>query len=389
MPDRLWTPGFVLICIATFLFWNSVFYHLPLLPLFMKAQGMAEGAIGLVVGAGALAALVGRLLSGWAVDRLGTRAFLLAGALAWAATSPAMVAWPTFAGLLVLRLIQGAGLAVFTNASLGVVGYTTPVARRGAAFGWWGIANNLANATGPSAAGAILGGYGYGVAFGMAGVMGLLAALVGLQVPRAGGAGGRGAASLRDIRLYTPGALMPGLVGGTLGFAGGAFIAFAPLRAADVGVGAGWYLAVYGLTMIAARLTFAPLSDRRGRAWAVLPGMGMVTAAMGVIGFIADPALAFGVPALFGLGTGAALPGLLAWTLDRCGAAERATATSTFYSVYEVGLFLGATVLGQFLQRGSTAGYMAVAGILAAGLILYAAVILRARAVRGVTLKDG
>ena len=370
--DRLWTPGFAVTWLATFVFWNAVFFHLPLLPLFMKAHGAGEGAIGLVVGGGALAALTGRLLSGWAVDHLGTRGFLLAGALAWALTSPLMAGWPGTGGLLALRLVQGFGLALFTNASLGVVGYIAPPSRRGAAVGWWGITNNLANATGPWVAGAVLGGYGYGAAFAAAGAMGALAALLGLMMPRAGGTAARGAAALGSARLYTPAALVPGLVGGTLGFAGGAFVAFAPLRAEELGLSnVGSYLAAYGMAMIASRLVFSPLSDVSGRGWAIVPGLVMATAAMAAIGWSGEGLLAYAPPALFGLGAGAVLPGLLAWTLDRSGPGERATATSTFYSVYELGLFSGATVLGQLLQRGGPTAYWVVAALLAGGLGLY------------------
>lgn len=389
---RLWTPGFAVTCLATFLFWNAVFFHLPLLPLFMKARGMGEGTIGLVVGSGALAALAGRLLSGWAVDRLGTRAFLLTGALAWALTAPVMAVLPSAGGLLALRLVQGLGLAMFTNASLGVVGYIAPPARRGAAVGWWGVANNLANATGPSAAGAVLGGYGYGAAFAAAGAMGALAALLGLKVPRAGGAAagvgapGRGRAGLGDVRLYTPAALVPGLVGGTMGFAGGAFVAFAPLRAQELGVpNVGWYLAAYGIAMIASRLALSPLSDARGRGWAIVPGLAMAAAAMAVLVWSLRGWAAYAAPVLFGLGAGAALPGLIAWTLDRSGPGERATATSTFYSVYELGLFTGATVMGQLLQRGGAAAYLAVAALLAGGLGLYASAAVRGREAAGST----
>lgn len=147
-PPRLWTPEFMLICVATLWFWISVFFHAPLLPLQMEGDGFGPGSIGLVIGAGALAALAGRLLSGWAVEHWGPRPFLLAGALAWAAGSPAMAVANGLVSLLALRLLLGLGLAVFTNASLGAVAAAAPPERRGAALGWWGTANNLAAGVG-------------------------------------------------------------------------------------------------------------------------------------------------------------------------------------------------------------------------------------------------
>lgn len=83
-----------------------------------------------------------------------------------------------------------------TADAAGYLCYLAPPARRGAAVGWWGIANNLAGATGPSEASDILGGYGYGAA----GAMGALAAVLRLAVPRAGRAAGGVGATARGER---------------------------------------------------------------------------------------------------------------------------------------------------------------------------------------------
>ena len=127
-----------------------------------------------------------------------------------------------------------------------------------------------------------------------------------------------------------------------------------------------------------------------------------ISSAIGLLGFEEDPAQkllrlrsatgavqraqlaqglsAYAAPVLFGLGAGAALPGLIVWTPDRSGPGERATATSPFYSVYEIGLFSGATVLGQLLERGGPAAFLVVAALLAGGLGLYACASVRGRA---------
>src|SRR5699024_12603325 len=67
--EKLFTKGFVLVCMSALFFWSSVFFHGALFPLYLDGHGYSEATVGFVVGSGALAALIGRVLSGWAVDK--------------------------------------------------------------------------------------------------------------------------------------------------------------------------------------------------------------------------------------------------------------------------------------------------------------------------------
>lgn len=370
-PDRVLTAPFVLVCAATLAFWVSVFAHLPLLPLYMADAGFGEDRIGLVYGSGALTALAGRVACGWAVDRWGARWFLVTGALLWAVTSPPAGAADSVAALLALWLVKGVALGVFTTASIAYVTQVAPPERRGTAVGWWGAANSVAAAAGPAAGALVQAEYGFLAGFTAAGAVGLLAATAGLA-PRVKLAP---TGPPKPIRLYSRVALVPGCFGALVAFATSAFSIFAPLRARELGMGnVGLYLSVYAIALIAARVTFGPLSDRMGRSVAIVPSLALMAVAMGLIGFVADPVLGLVVPALFGLGVGGAMPNLLAWTVDRVAPDERGVASSTFYSVYEVGLFLGASVLGQLLLAASFERFVVVAALLAGGCLAYVAV---------------
>lgn len=373
--ERLWTTGFLLVCGSAMFFWTTVFFHGPLLPLYMDASGLSEGTIGFVVGSGAIAALIGRALSGWAVDRWGTRMFVFWGAMTWAVTSPLMALTTNLALLVTYRLIQGFGLAIFLNASLAQMAKVAPEGRRGAAVGWWGITNNMANAVGPAVAVWIMQDFGWMVAFVTAGIVAAVGGIIGLFPTKADADAEEDAeedASKAKFRMFTAGAVLPGIVGTALGFAAGAFITFAPLLAKDLGMAnEGYYLAVLAVAMVLARLTLGPLSDKKGRIWAILPGLVLLILSMILVGLIFDPLFALIVPFMFGLGVGGAMPGLIAWTLDRTKPSERGLAGSTFYFLYEIGLFIGAYLLGLMLEEGSYNSYLLVAGVLCLVLVLY------------------
>jgi MFS family permease len=363
----LWNRTYVLALFSTFAFWLNVDALLLVLPLYMNDAGYDPAAIGIVFGAAAPAAILARLLSGRTIDRRGGWWFLLVGAMTWAVTSSAMAVTASLLLLLLLRATQGLGLGVYTNASLGYVVYNSAVEHRDRAVGWWGAASPIMAAVGPIVAAFTLQAFGFAAAFAVAAGAGVLAAAAGLLLPRSWkdldeqpGAVARGA------KPYVPGAVVPGLFGAAAGFAYGAFAAFAPILAAELRLAnAGVYMSLAAVGTIAARFAGGPLSDSKGRQWVILPGFALAALAMGVIGFVEQPYLALGVPLFFGLGMGSAVPGLVAWAVSRAEEAEKATAGGTFYNFFEVGLFLGAPVLGGAIQGYGFAGFALVAAILA------------------------
>lgn len=150
----------------------------PVLPIFV--QQLAPGAgrvattVGVVLGAGGVAAAIGAVVCGRAADRFGQRRVLVwttaGGALAVAAQ--ALVGG--VASLVALRGLSGiftGGLSASTNASIGVL---VPAGSRGAAFGVAGSAFSLGNAFGP-----LLGGLLAAVA-GPRAVIAVSAAVLGL-----------------------------------------------------------------------------------------------------------------------------------------------------------------------------------------------------------------
>lgn len=369
--ERLWNMSFILLCASALFFWSSLFGSNAILPTYMRENGFREGLIGVTIGSAALASVLVRFMSGWAIDRFGGRWFIAGGALTMGLSTALLAVSHSLPLYLTARIVQGAGLALFMNGSLGQVAYVAPASKRGAAVAWWGVANNLANGFGTSIASAITTVAGYAPGFLVAGGMGIVAALFG-SVVKGAAAAPAPAAPAAKRKYLTASAVLPGLVGGALGYAGGAFVVFAPLRAADLGIGnVGIYFGIYGGAMLLARLLFGPLSDKKGRGWAVYPGMALVVLSMALIGFIDHPVVALSIPLLFGLGLGGAMPGLIAWTVDRAGNSERATAVSTFYIVYDLFVFVGADLMGQMLERGGVLSYLVTAVLVSVAMVVY------------------
>jgi MFS family permease len=365
---RLWTTGFVIVTLASFAVWFCVYAIATLLPLSMKDAGFSEGSIGLAFGFSAIASLFGRVISGWAIDRWGARAFLVLGALCLAATAPLLPLAAQPALVMAYRIVQGFGIGLFSNAAIGYVIHTAAPRLRGTAVSWLGAVNPGAVAASPVLAVAILNAGGARLAFAIAGAAAVVGLVGGASMPAA-----RAPAARSRMTVYTPSAVGPGLIGGAVGIAFGAFVAFAPLIARERGFSnAGVYLLAFASGTIASRIVAGPLSDRWGRAVIIGPGLVAAAIALALVGLVGGSTVSLIMPLLYGIGHGFASTGLIAWTVDIAHERERATASSTFYVIMELGVFVGSSALGFLVQRVGYAGLVFAGATLAAGAIAHA-----------------
>src|SRR5439155_23363684 len=116
VPRRL-TAALRVLWFGAFAFFLSFFLLLAALPLYARAVGIGDRAIGGVVGAFAFAAMLGRPWAGWAADRHGRRPLMLAGALVFVVASLAYSLTAGVLGLLAGRLPHGCGLGLYPTAA--------------------------------------------------------------------------------------------------------------------------------------------------------------------------------------------------------------------------------------------------------------------------------
>jgi MFS family permease len=389
----MWTKGFILSLLANFTYWICFFFHISLYPLFLDRQGLDSTTLSNVLAVGAVGALIGRIVSGWAIDQWGARPFIAFGGILMAVISPPMVMTSHLGLLYAMRILMGFGVGIFTNATLAHITYISPPENRGRAVSWWGVMNNIANAIIPPIAFALLLGSTFPVTFVFGAVFAFGAGMIGLILPRAGskttptpagdfhvpvrpltGDGIPIPPARTGFRVLVRPAIFPGIVAGAVGFSLASFISFAPLIAEEMGLeNPGLYLTVYALANIIGQFTSGPISDRMGRQWVILPGFAFSALAMGMLGFAASPQIALLIPFIFGLGTGSVVPGILAWAVDMVKSEEQALASSTVLVMWEIFVFSGIAFQGRMMDAGQgAAGFQTMAGLIAVAMVLYA-----------------
>ena len=149
---------------------------------------------------------------------------------------------------------------------------------------------------------------------------------------------------------------------------------FVPVYAEELGVanvGLSYYT-VFAVFIILSRLFAGPLLDRFPRAYSIVPGFVLMSAATMLIGLVQAPWILPIGAAMVGLGSGFVQPGLHALLLDKAGGERLGSASATFALGVDFGLFGGGFIMGLILELAGfrvmylTAG---MAGLTAAAVL--------------------
>jgi len=125
----------VVLTVATLLQWCGSFAIAPLLPLYLRDRHISAAAVGIVMAAFFLGALLSQYPAGRAAARHGPRPMLLVGLAGYAVGCLGLVAADGVMVTAAMRVLQGAGAGAFEVATLTAVAVTVAPGLRGRAFG--------------------------------------------------------------------------------------------------------------------------------------------------------------------------------------------------------------------------------------------------------------
>lgn len=356
---------------VTLLVLLSIGATLPVLPQYVKGPiGSTDLAVGIVVGAYALTGLACRPIAGSIADERGRRPVVVVGAVVTVVASLLYFAPLGVAGLIVARLILGAGEGVvYTASSAWVVDVTDPM-RRGRIIGLYGLAIWGGLSFGPPIGDFLHREVGYEAVWAFAAFAPLLAALIAARIPEAR-PDASGDRSWRRTRLYAPEAVGPGLAMtlATLGYA--ALAGFIVLHLDDRGIEHGSTIfTAFALTVVTARVCFGWLPDRFGGMRCAV-GAGLLEAVGLVVIALAQslPVAALGAIAVGGAFS-LIFPSLVLLVMDRVPSDRRGIAMGTFTACFDLGVGIGAPIAGAAAALG---GYGSSFAVAAAGAVAAAA----------------
>jgi MFS family permease len=347
---------------------------LPVLPAYVRGPlRSGDLAVGIVVGAFALTAVVCRPLAGRQADVRGRRTVLVAGCAAMGLGGALYLLASSVAGLVAARLVVGAGEgAVYTAGATWAVDLA-PEDRRGLALGLFGLAVWGGLSLGPLAGELLRSGVGYDAVWVATALLPLAGGLIALRLPEPSR---DQAVEPGPLAFFPRAAYRPGvaLALANLGYAALAGFVVLHLRARGIGGGAGVFTA-FAVAVFASRLVLSRVPDRAGaRRTASTAGL-LEALGLAIIAVAHSLLVALCGAIVVGVGFSMLFPSLALMVVGRVGEDRRGSALGAFTAFFDIGVGLGGPIAG---ATAAIAGYPSVF-MLAAGAALCTAALAATR----------
>ncbi|PQZ49819.1 MULTISPECIES: MFS transporter [Bacillus] len=340
--ERLWTKNYIMLTITALLLFSGFYLLMPTLPIFIKQLGGSESQVGFIIGVFTISAVILRPIVGGLMDRYGRRVFIISGLLFFAIT---MYFYDWVTGvifLVVLRILHGISWAIATTSIGTAVTDVIPQSRRGEGMGWYGLAMTLGMALGPILGLWIVKSLSFHYLFLLCTALAIMAFILafGTKIPAVQHT------SKKPISFFEKTVLPVAIVTFFLSFTFGGITTFLPLFAANIQVNAGTFFLVYAVTLTVIRPLAGKISDKHGEGIIIVPALFILIVALlvlamtnGIVGLVITAIL-------YGIGFGSVQPALQIVTLRLASPEKRGVANATFFTAFDLGIGLGAILLG-------------------------------------------
>ena len=379
---KLLSLPFVLVTLSTFAYFLGLGSLLPTLPRFVEDElGGGGVAVGISVGAFSLAAAVLRPFAGRLGDVRGRRILVVGGSALFGVSVLAYTVVQSLPLLIGARLLTGIGEAAMWVGAATAIQDLAPDDRRGEAASYFSVALYAGLALGPALGETVLDRSGFDAVWIVAGVLALVAAVLGTATPRSV------SHELQPFRLLHPTAVPPGFVLflGLLPFVG--FSAFLSLYGPEVQVDdVAPFFVLYGGLVLVIRIVGARLPDQLGWRRASTAALVVLGAAGVLLGAWASSAGVWVATFFLALGMSLLFPALFSSVVASVPASERGQAVGTFSVFFDLASGIGPPVLGLVVSLVSYRAAFAVAGLCAlGGLAMLPRLTVRDSSAEGVT----
>jgi len=277
--------------IAVFLVQMGFQAYTASMPLALARAGVEDAAIGLVMGAAAAVQIPAALVGGRLVDTFGAPRLFTTGGILYLLASgvlllPGVDVEGELAPFVLVRMLQGAGIALVLPSALSFVPRMVAAARVAQGLSIVGAAQNLTLVLAPLISIAILDATSLdGVAVAVVCVL-VVGILLGQRIPLrpfSPAPSTMAAASRRFGITYRREWTTPLLIIVTYVAHWGAVTAYLPIRAEEAGASVGLYFAADGIAIFLMRLPTGWLVDRVSSRSLILTGAGMTFVAIGML----------------------------------------------------------------------------------------------------------
>jgi predicted MFS family arabinose efflux permease len=364
--DRLITPAFIRLAVADLAYFTATGVAIYTLPLWVTGPvGSDKAGAGLAFGAFAVSALILRPVAGRLADTRGRRPLLVGGALLGALGMVGTAYADNLVLVVLLRLLLGVAEAAFFVAALAALADLAPASRMSEAISYNSLGLYLGLAFGPPLGELLVISAGFTAAWYGAAALSVVAAVIAAGIKNVRS---RSAPTAGHSRLIHWKAVPPALGFFASVVAMGVFFAFGALQADAVGLmPASAPLFVYGLVVVAGRLSLARVLDRFPALLLGAIALAIIAGGLVIIALWTRPMGMILGAAIFALGVTISTPAFFSAIFATARPGERGAASGTASVFLDLGIALGPMVLGLAAQAGGIPFAFGIAAVVVLG----------------------
>ena len=387
--DRIWTKGFTTLTLSNAFNNVGIQMLVPTIPLYLVALGATESQVGLVATSFFVSSIITRLFINLLLTRIGKTQTLFAGVLLTAAVIALYGVTDSVGAAAAMRVAQGLGFGTTTTIFTTLAADFLPDSRRGEGIGYFSMGVVLGASIAPAISLSLMDAYGFQIMFFSAACFSLLAS-VGVWFSKGSLSAETHAAEsvpesgVREVfwhNLFDSRLTLQALMLILLGLCRSADMNFIALFALERQLDhLALYFSLQTLVAFCIRFFMGYIMDRKGRNWILIPGGCAVLIAMLILSAARSGAVMLVAGFFHGMGVGMLVPGMQVWLFSRVGPEKRNIASATYFNFYDIGISVGAVILGLLAEKvGYTVMYLVSAGSAVLYLIGYICISVRER----------
>ncbi|GIP32203.1 MFS transporter [Paenibacillus sp. J2TS4] len=376
--SRLWTKSFIALTICSFLLFLNLQMLISAFPAYVKNEFQAgDITVSLVTSVFAASAIATRFLTAALMRIVHRNVILFVGLAVYALTSVLYIMAESIGSLLVMRVVYGIGFGMSSTIIPTLVSQIIPIRRIGEGIGYFGLSSSLAMSIGPVIGLNVMRELG----FNTLAIVGAVTVLLILPIllltrsippapPRQPEGTGTGPNKSRSFNTKM---IFPALLNVLLAITYSGLLSFIALFGESVHLEqVGLFFLFNAFTIIIIRPISGRLFDSRGHAAVLIPAAISVIASLIVLSYTTSLLLLIVSALLYGLGFGAIQPTIQAWMIRSSTREQHGMANSMFYNSTDLGVAVGALMLGAISTVSSYAAmYRYSAGFMILFLVVY------------------
>ena len=348
--QKILTRDFVLCFLAQFAFSFVSFILVPTIPIYLSRFEAKAGEIGLLVGILSVSSLIPRPFIGRALLRIPERKFMIAGAVLYILASIAYLFAPPFWPFMIVRIMQGVGLAFFSTASVALIANITSENRRGQIISYYFLSFNFAFALAPYFGMVLINQFSFTVLFLVCIALSLCTLFVSLKLKNVQTIPTE-KESIQSQPFFSREVLPSSIMAFLLNVIWASLGAFFPLYALRHGVSnPGIFFAFVAITLIISRSLGGRILDIYSREKVIIPCSVAIVISIVVLTFSTTLPMFILVAIIFGIGWALLYPSLVVYAVENSGSA-RGPAMGTFTALADLGAGIGPMIMGLILER--------------------------------------